>query len=717
MRVRKQMEKTQKEYYLREQVRAIQKELGEKDDRQAEVDELRERIAEANLPEEVEEKAIKELERLEKMPPMVAEAVVVRNYLDWLLSLPWTKETRDRLKLDKAEEILEADHYGLKKPKERILEYLAIRKLATKMRGPIICFVGPPGVGKTSLGRSVAHALGRKFVRISLGGVRDEAEIRGHRRTYVGALPGRIIQGMKQAGSKNPVFLLDEVDKMNADFRGDPSSALLEVLDAEQNHAFSDHYIEVPFDLSKVMFITTANVEHNIPRPLLDRMEVIRLPGYTEEEKMKIAELHLIPKQLKEHGLKPRHLQFSDNALRTIIRQYTREAGVRNLEREIASVCRKTAREVVNDKKYKAKVTAANVDAFLGIPRFHFGDKEKDNEVGVATGLAWTEVGGSVLNIEVGILKGKGKITLTGKLGDVMKESAQAGLSFVRSRADELDLADDFHEKHDIHIHVPEGAIPKDGPSAGITMATALLSAVTGSWLWNENYNEKHLNTPVATKDDILALENEFFKELRLSHQESSKELLKRLAIMFFTHSKGKIEIIKGMSIEFISLLTRFSTECGTKFEESIRYSFQRLNELEEADTVEKVILWLLTTGNSYIDLLTEKDTDPQDAIINRAISFIRENYASQDLSLSTIADSCHISPSYLSRIFKQKKGHTITEQVNRTRIEEAKHILQECDSTVNETAQKVGFADRSYFYKVFKKQVGLSPSTYKSKF
>jgi ATP-dependent Lon protease len=420
------------------------------------------------------------LERLEKMPPMVAEAVVVRNYLDWLLSLPWTKETRDRLKLDKAEEILEADHYGLKKPKERILEYLAIRKLATKMRGPIICFVGPPGVGKTSLGRSVAHALGRKFVRISLGGVRDEAEIRGHRRTYVGALPGRIIQGMKQAGSKNPVFLLDEVDKMNADFRGDPSSALLEVLDAEQNHAFSDHYIEVPFDLSKVMFITTANVEHNIPRPLLDRMEVIRLPGYTEEEKMKIAELHLIPKQLKEHGLKPRHLQFSDNALRTIIRQYTREAGVRNLEREIASVCRKTAREVVNDKKYKAKVTAANVDAFLGIPRFHFGDKEKDNEVGVATGLAWTEVGGSVLNIEVGILKGKGKITLTGKLGDVMKESAQAGLSFVRSRADELDLADDFHEKHDIHIHVPEGAIPKDGPSAGITMATALLSAVTG---------------------------------------------------------------------------------------------------------------------------------------------------------------------------------------------------------------------------------------------
>ena len=479
MRVRKQMEKTQKEYYLREQMRAIQKELGEKDERLAEVEELRERIAEADLPEEVEEKALKELDRLEKMPPMVAEAVVVRNYLDWILALPWNKQTRDRLKLDKAEEILEEDHYALEKPKERILEYLAIRKLATKIRGPIICFVGPPGVGKTSLGRSVARAMGRKFVRISLGGVRDEAEIRGHRRTYVGALPGRIIQGMKKAGTKNPVFLLDEVDKMNADFRGDPSS-VLEVLDAEQNHAFSDHYIEVPFDLSKVMFITTANLEHNIPRPLLDRMEVIKLSGYTEEEKVKIAERHLIPKQLKEHGLKPRHLQFSENALRNIIGQYTREAGVRNLEREIASICRKTAREVVDDKKYSAKVTAANVHNFLGIPRYHFGTKEKENEVGVATGLAWTEVGGEVLSVEVGILKGKGKIMLTGKLGDVMKESAQAAFSFVRSRVENLQLADDFHEKHDLHIHIPEGAIPKDGPSAGITMATALVSALTG---------------------------------------------------------------------------------------------------------------------------------------------------------------------------------------------------------------------------------------------
>jgi len=480
MRVRKQMEKTQKEYYLREQMRAIQKELGEKDERAAEVEELRERIAQANFPKEVEEKALKELERLEKMPPMVAEAVVVRNYIDWLLALPWSEETKDRLRLDKAEQILEEDHYGLKKPKERILEYLAIRKLATKMRGPIICFVGPPGVGKTSLGRSIARALGRKFVRISLGGVRDEAEIRGHRRTYVGALPGRIIQGMKQAGTKNPVFLLDEVDKMSSDFRGDPASALLEVLDAEQNHAFSDHYIEVPFDLSKVMFITTANVEYNIPRPLLDRMEVIHISGYTEEEKVKIAERHLIPKQIKEHGLKPYHLQISENALRTIIRHYTREAGVRNLEREIATICRKTAREVVKNKKYRAKVTAANVHEFLGIPRYHFGTKEKENEIGVATGLAWTEVGGEVLNVEVSILKGKGNIMLTGKLGDVMKESAQAGLSFVRSRAEEFNLEDDFHEKHDIHIHIPEGAIPKDGPSAGITMATALVSAITG---------------------------------------------------------------------------------------------------------------------------------------------------------------------------------------------------------------------------------------------
>jgi ATP-dependent Lon protease len=479
-RVRRQMEKTQKEYYLREQMRAIQKELGEKDEHASEVEELREKIAAAHFPKDVEERALKELDRMDKMPPMVAEAVVVRNYLDWLLALPWYQETRDRLNLAMAEKILDEDHYAMDKPKDRILEYLAIRKLATRMRGPILCLVGPPGVGKTSLAKSVARALGRKFVRISLGGIRDEAEIRGHRRTYVGALPGRIIQGMKTAGSRNPVFLLDEVDKMNADFRGDPSSALLEVLDSEQNHSFSDHFIEVPFNLSKVLFITTANVEYNIPRPLLDRMEVIKLPGYTEEEKVKIAERHLIPKQLKEHGLKPRNLQISDNAVREIVREYTREAGVRSMEREIATICRKTAREVVKDRKHQARVSAAGLENYLGIPRYHWGTIEKENEAGVATGLAWTEVGGDVLSVEVSVLKGKGDITLTGKLGDVMKESAQAALSYVRSRASDLGLPDDFHEKNDLHIHIPEGAIPKDGPSAGITIASAIASALSG---------------------------------------------------------------------------------------------------------------------------------------------------------------------------------------------------------------------------------------------
>lgn len=479
VRVRKQMEKTQKEYYLREQLKAIQKELGDKDDRQAESEELRARIEKAKLPKEVREKALKEVERLEKMPPMVAEATVVRNYLDWLLSLPWSKQTRDRLDIKKAEEILDEDHYGLKEVKERILEYLAIRQLAKNMRGPILCFVGPPGVGKTSLARSIARALERKFVRVSLGGIRDEAEIRGHRRTYVGAMPGRIIQGMKQAGTKNPVFLLDEIDKLGTDFRGDPASALLEVLDPEQNHMFSDHYIESPFDLSKVMFITTANVQYTIPRALLDRMEVINISGYTEEEKVKIAVRHLIPKQIKEHGLKPDQLHISENAIRKIIREYTREAGVRNLEREVATICRKAAKDIVAGKIKSLKVSAQAVESLLGVPRYRHREAEDKDEVGVATGLAWTETGGEVLNVEASVVKGKGNLTLTGKLGDVMKESAYAGFSYIRSKAKLLGIPEDFYERYDFHIHVPEGAIPKDGPSAGITMTTAMTSALT----------------------------------------------------------------------------------------------------------------------------------------------------------------------------------------------------------------------------------------------
>lgn len=480
VRVRKQMEKTQKEYYLREQIKAIQRELGEKDDRMAEGEEYRDKIEKAKLPKEVEEKAYKELERLEKMPPMAAEATVVRNYLDWLLVLPWSKGTRDRLDINKAEGILDEDHYGLDMVKERILEYLAIRKLAKKMKGPILCFVGPPGVGKTSLGRSIARALERKFVRISLGGVRDEAEIRGHRRTYVGALPGRIIQGMKTAGSKNPVFLLDEVDKMSMDFRGDPSSALLEVLDPEQNSTFSDHYIEVPYDLSNVMFITTANVQHNIPRPLQDRMEIIYLPGYTEEEKVQIAMRHLLPKQVKEHGLDNKMINISENTVRRIIREYTRESGVRNLERNIASLCRKAAKQIVAGKSKRVRINVQQLEQFLGKPKYRYGTAEQEDNVGVATGLAWTEVGGDSLQVEVTVYKGNGKLTLTGKLGDVMKESAQASYSYVRSRAAELGIDENMFAKYDLHIHVPEGAIPKDGPSAGITMAAALASALTG---------------------------------------------------------------------------------------------------------------------------------------------------------------------------------------------------------------------------------------------
>ncbi|PRX42426.1 ATP-dependent Lon protease [Planifilum fimeticola] len=478
-RVKKQMEKTQKEYYLREQMKAIQRELGEKEGRIGEVEELRNQLKELDAPDYVKEKVEKEIDRLEKIPTTSAEGGVIRTYVEWLLNLPWRKETVDDLDLKKAEQILDEDHYGLEKAKERVLEYLAVQKMVKRLKGPILCFVGPPGVGKTSLARSIARALGRKFVRVSLGGVRDEAEIRGHRRTYVGALPGRIIQGMRTAGTINPVFLLDEIDKMSMDFRGDPSSALLEVLDPEQNNSFSDHYIEIPYDLSKVMFITTANAMHNIPRPLLDRMEVLYISGYTELEKENIARQYLIPKQREEHGLAEDQLRINADAIRKIIREYTREAGVRNLERTIGTLCRKAARELVSGKKKKTVITARNLSRYLGSERYRYGRAEEEDQIGAATGLAWTETGGDTLNIEVSVLPGKGQLTLTGKLGDVMKESAQAAFSYIRSRAKELDIEPDFHEKHDIHIHVPEGAIPKDGPSAGITMATALVSALT----------------------------------------------------------------------------------------------------------------------------------------------------------------------------------------------------------------------------------------------
>jgi len=488
-RVKSQMEKSQREYYLNEQMKAIQKELGEMDDAPNELEDLARKIAEAGMPKPVETKARNELNKLKQMSPMSAEAAVVRNYLDWLLGVPWNKRSKVRKDLKVAQETLDADHYGLEKVKERILEYLAVQSRVKQMKGPILCLVGPPGVGKTSLGQSIAKATNRKFVRMSLGGVRDEAEIRGHRRTYVGSMPGRIVQNLNKVGTRNPLFVLDEIDKMSMDFRGDPSSALLEVLDPEQNHAFNDHYLEVDLDLSDVMFVATSN-SLNIPGPLLDRMEVIRIPGYTEEEKLNIAQRYLVPKQLKANGLKPDELKIEESAVRDIVRYYTRESGVRNLEREIAKICRKVVKEIAlagpQPEKKKGRNGAArvvvsekNLEKYLGVRRFDYGRAEEANEVGLVTGLAWTEVGGDLLQIEVTLVPGKGGMTLTGQLGDVMKESASAALSVVRARAESLGIDTDFLQKQDVHLHVPDGATPKDGPSAGIAMVTALVSTLT----------------------------------------------------------------------------------------------------------------------------------------------------------------------------------------------------------------------------------------------
>ncbi len=479
-KVRGQINRLQKEYYLKEQMKAIKEELGEDYDYDEEIQEFQDKLSKLKMPADVKEKVMKEIDRMARMAPASAEGGVIRSYITWILDLPWNTETKDTLDIKKARKILEEDHYGLKDVKERVLEYLAIRQLTKSMKGPIICLVGPPGVGKTSIARSIARSLNRKFVRMSLGGVRDEAEIRGHRRTYIGAIPGRVISAIKDAKSKNPVFLLDEIDKLTSDFRGDPASALLEVLDPEQNKEFKDHYLEIAFDLSKVMFVTTANSLSGIPRPLLDRMEVIEVAGYTELEKLQIAKRYLVTKQMKEHGIKDKQMQLPDDVISRIINNYTRESGVRELERKIAAVCRKAAMRLVEGKVTSIRVNRSNLDKFLGIPKYHHDEANKVDEVGIATGLAWTSVGGETLQIEVTPMKGSGKLVLTGQMGDVMKESARAGLSYIRAKADEFHIDEDFHKNIDIHIHIPEGAIPKDGPSAGITMATAMTSALTG---------------------------------------------------------------------------------------------------------------------------------------------------------------------------------------------------------------------------------------------
>ncbi|WP_019851272.1 endopeptidase La [Desulfitobacterium sp. PCE1] len=573
LRVRKQMEKTQKEYYLREQMKAIQKELGDKDEKQAEVEEYREKVAQAKLPEEVEERALKEIDRLEKMPQASSEGTVVRTYLDWILALPWTNMSKDKTDIKRAEKILNEDHYGLEKIKERILEFLAIRKLTPKMKSPIICFVGPPGVGKTSLAKSVARALDRKFVRMSLGGVRDEAEIRGHRRTYIGALPGRIIQGMRTAGTANPVFLLDEIDKMASDFRGDPAAALLEVLDPEQNFSFSDHYLDLPYDLSHTLFIMTANSLYTIPRPLLDRMEVISLSGYTEDEKVNIAKRYLVPKQMKAHGLKASQLELSDRVILKIVQGYTRESGVRNLERQIANLCRKVATRVVKKEWKAVELTEEILEELLGASRYQFEKARLKPEIGAATGLAYTEVGGDVLTIEVIPLPGKGQLTLTGKLGDVMKESAYAGRTFVRSHSRELGIPDDFYEKTDLHIHVPEGAIPKDGPSAGITMATAMASALAKRAVPSDLAMTGEITLrgnvlPIGgVKEKVLAAHRAGIKQVILPEQNSKdleevpENVRKELEFHFVSRMEDVIKIALlpvAESEEYLSSMNRF---------------------------------------------------------------------------------------------------------------------------------------------------------------
>ena len=556
--VQGELDKTQKDFYLREQLKAIQKELGEEDEQASEINELRTRIKEALFPEEVRKVAEKELSRLARMTPASGEYTVIRTYLDWLLEMPWETETKDNLNVKAASSTLDDDHYGLEKVKKRILEYLAVRQLKKDMKGPILCFVGPPGVGKTSLGRSIARALGRKFVRISLGGIRDEAEIRGHRRTYIGALPGRIIQGIKRTGSKNPIFMLDEIDKVGTDFRGDPSSALLEVLDPEQNNAFSDHYLDVPYDLSKVMFIATANLQDPIIPALRDRMEVLELPGYTQEEKALISKKFLVPKQVNEHGLKESEVSFTDKSLKVVIDSYTREAGVRNLEREIANICRALAKEKVENsgkrtkRKRKRSIVEKDVVKYLGPHKFYSETKERTSRSGVATGLAWTAAGGDILFIEATKMPGKGRLNLTGSLGDVMKESAQAALSYVRTKYKSYGLPADFHEKNDIHIHVPSGAIPKDGPSAGVTLFTALVSLLTGRKVRNDiamtgEITLRGLVLPVGgVKEKVLAARRAGIKEIILPDKtrkdlEEIPEILRKSITFHFVKNMDQV--------------------------------------------------------------------------------------------------------------------------------------------------------------------------------